>query len=181
VNLRGAPAMNTREFVRFQQRTTIGASLVVQAPLGQYDPNKLVNIGSNRWAVKPEIGISRRLGHWYLDFYGGVWIIGKNSDFRGRARTQRPIGSGQFHVSYNLRPRMWAAIDANFYSGGRTFVDGVGNANLQRNSRVGGTFAFPIDRHNSLKVSVSTGVVTTVGGAFTSIAVAYQRLWGAGL
>jgi hypothetical protein len=181
INLWGAPAMNTPQFAKFRQRTTIGASIVVQAPLGQYDPNKLINIGSNRWAGKPELGISRRIGRWYLDFYGGVWIFSKNSDFRGAVRTQNPIASGQFHLSYNIRPRMWAAFDANFYSGGRTAVNGIPSTTLQRNSRVGGTFAFPLDRHSSFKISASTGAVTTIGAAFTTIAIAYQRLWGAGL
>jgi hypothetical protein len=76
---------------------------------------------------------------------------------------------------------MWAAFDANFYRGGRTYVNRAANANLQRNSRLGGTFAFPLDKHYSLKVSVSTGAVTTVGAAFTTIAVAFQHMWGAGL
>lgn len=181
INLWGAPALRTPEFVKYRQKTAIWASIVLLAPLGQYDSNKLINIGSNRWAAKPELGISRRVGRWYFDIYSGVWIIGTNSNYQGRVRTQDPIGSGQFHLSYNLKPRMWAAFDANFYFGGRTYVDGLANANLQRNSRLGGTFAFPIDRHNSLKVSVSTGAVTTVGAAFTTIAIAYQHLWGAGL
>src|SRR4051794_39560568 len=140
--------MQTQEFVKYRQKTTIWASIAVLAPLGQYDPNKLINIGSNRWATKPELGISRRVGRWYFDIYAGVWIFTTNSDFRGRARTQDPITSSQFHLSYNLRPRMWAAFDANFYRGGRTYVNGAANANLQRNSRLGGTFAFPLDKHN---------------------------------
>ncbi len=181
VNLWGAPAMNARKFARYRQRTTLGASIVVTVPLGQYDPAKLVNIGSNRWAFKPELGLSRRLGRWYIDFYAGAWLFAANSNYQGRVRTQEALGSGQFHVSYNFRPRVWAAFDANFYAGGDTSINGVRTDTFQRNSRLGGTFALPLSRHNALKVSVSTGAVTRIGGAFTTVAIGYQYLWGAGL
>ncbi len=76
---------------------------------------------------------------------------------------------------------MWAAFDANFYAGGDTSINGVRTDTFQRNSRVGGTVSFPLSRHNALKVTVSTGAVTRIGGAFTTVAIAYQYLWGAGL
>jgi hypothetical protein len=173
--------MNPRKFAQYRQRTTLGASVVVTVPLGQYDPAKLINIGSNRWAVKPELGLSRRFGRWYVDFYAGAWLFAANSNYQGRVRTQEALGSGQFHLSYNFRPRVWAAFDANFYAGGDTSLNGVRTATFQRNSRVGGTVAFPLSRHNALKVSMSTGAITRIGGAFTTVAIGYQYLWGGGL
>ena len=57
---------------KWHQKTLLGVSLKVVAPTGQYDPTKLINLGANRWAFKPELGLSRRWGHWVLDAYGGV-------------------------------------------------------------------------------------------------------------
>jgi hypothetical protein len=180
MNLIGAPAMDLHEFSTYQQDTTLGFSVVVVSPGGQYDSNRLVNIGSNRWSVKPELGLSQRLGRWYLDLYGGVWLFSENEDFAGRVRVQSPIGAAQFHLSYTIRPRLWAALNLNFYAGGRTEVDGVKNFDLQRNSRIGGTVTVPIDRRQSLKFSASTGALTTIGAAFDSFAFGYQVLWGGG-
>ena len=59
VNLYGAPAMDLEEFASYRRKTNVGASLVIVAPLGQYDPARFVNIGTNRWAAKPEVGLSR--------------------------------------------------------------------------------------------------------------------------
>ena len=59
INLVGAPAMDLKEFVNYRQKTNLGASLVVVAPAGQYDPNKLLNIGSNRWAFQAKTRTSR--------------------------------------------------------------------------------------------------------------------------
>ena len=85
------------------------------------------------------------------------------------------------HVLRTFKPRLWAAFDVNFYSGGRTSVDGRPNLDLQKNSRVGGTFSFPVGPRQSLKVAYSRGALTTIGADFHSIVAAYQYLWGAGL
>jgi len=181
VNLYGAPAMDLEKFARYREKTTIGLSIAVVAPVGQYDPAKFVNIGTNRWAAKPELGISQRLGRWDLDLYSGVWIFSANDNYQGRIRKQDPIASAQAHVSYSLRPRLWIAVDANFYTGGRTSVDGIPGNDLQRNSRLGGTISIPVTKRQSLKFSGSSGAITNIGADFISIGVAYQYLWGGGL
>jgi hypothetical protein len=181
VNLHGAPAMDREQFREYRQKTIIGTSLVVSAPLGQYDPARVVNIGTNRWSAKPELGISQRVGRWYFDLYLGGWFYTPNRNFRGGVRRQDPIGSAQVHISCNVRRRLWAAFDANWYIGGRTSVNGLRYADLQRNSRVGGTLSLPLTTHQSLKFTGSTGAVTNIGAAFVSVGVAYQYLWGRGL
>ncbi len=181
VNLYGAPAMNLEEFAAYQRKTIVGASLTVTTPLGQYDPARFVNIGTNRWGAKPEVGLSRRFGHWFFDLYLGVWLFSANDDYQGRVRKQEPLLSTQTHLTYAFKPRLWVAFDANFYTGGRTSVDGIPGNDVQRNSRIGGTLSIPLWKRQSLKFSGSTGAITRTGGAFTSIGVAYQYLWGAGL
>jgi len=71
--------MPVQEFARWKQKTLLGVSLRVIAPTGQYSGTKLINWGINRWAFKPELGYSRRLGNWLLDGYGGVWLYTENS------------------------------------------------------------------------------------------------------
>ena len=184
VNLVGAPAMDLKTFAAYRQKTNVGASVVVVAPVGQYDNAKFVNIGSNRWSVKPEVGVShairgdRRL---ILETFVGVWLFSPNNNYVGRTRTQDPILSTQFHVSYNLTPRAWVAIDVNYFTGGRTSIDDVANQDLQKNSRLGGTLSIPLSSRQSMKFGYSFGAYTTVGAAFHSMSVGYQYLWGAGL
>jgi len=180
INLHGAPSMDLDQFRDYRQGTSIGASAVVVAPLGQYDPARLVNIGSNRWAVKPELGMSRRLGRWYFDLYLGAWLFTSNHNYQGGVRRQDPIGNAQVHVSCNIRRRLWAAFDANFYSGGRTSINDMRHADLLRNSRMGGTLSLPLTKRQSVKFNGSTGAVTNIGAAFISISMAYQYMWGGG-
>jgi hypothetical protein len=180
VNLVGGRALNLTEFARARRPTIIGASLTVIPPLGQYDRTKLVNLGANRWAFKPEIGLSRLIRtRWTIDGYAGVWMATANDEFYPGAalRTQRPIVALQAHVSYTARPRLWLAADGTWYSGGRTTVDGVEKADLQRNSRLGVTLSLPIAQRQSVKISASRGATTRIGSDFTTIAAAWQLSW----
>ena len=181
-NLIGAPAMDLKEFAEYKQRTILGVSLKMVIPSGQYTPAKLINLSSNRWAFKPEVGLSRRFGRWSTDFYGGAWFYTDNSEFYGnQVRSQNPIGTAQFHLSYDVRPYLWAALDATFYSGGRTTVGGARKSDLQKNSRLGLTVSVPLARRQSLKFAYNTGAFTSVGADFQVVSFAYQYTWGAGL
>jgi hypothetical protein len=177
-NLLGGPALSPSEFAARRPRTALGASVVVVAPTGQYDPSKLVNLGSNRWAFKPEVGLSHPAGRWFLELYAGAWLFTDNPDFFGGSRrSQTPLAGLQGHVSYSFRPRFWLAGDATFYNGGRTTVDGVQKADLQRNSRLGLTLAVPVKRRSAVKLSWSRGLTVRIGGDFQTLAVGYQYLW----
>jgi hypothetical protein len=178
LNVMGGPAMTPKEFAARQPATLIGVSLVVSVPLGQYDSSKLVNIGANRWGFKPEVGISRAFGRWTLEGAAGAWIYTDNTDFKnGKTRSQDPVTSLQWHVIYTLRPRMWVALDANYFSGGQTSVDGRKGNDVQRNSRMGATFALPITKEQSLKFAYSQGAITNIGADFKSFGIAWQCAW----
>jgi hypothetical protein len=182
VNLYGAPAMKLKEFAAYRTKTNIGVSLMVQAPLGQYYPNKLINLGNNRWAVKPEVGVTRVRGKWTYEVYGGAWFFTDNADFYGgKRREQAPIVSGQFHLLYAFRRGLWLGGDANFWAGGRVTVNGAQNLELQKNSRVGVTLAVPVNRRQSVRFAYSRGAYTTIGADFNSFGVSYGYVWGGGL
>jgi len=182
VNLYGSPALSFEEFKSYRQDTILGVSLQVTMPLGQYDSTKLVNIGTNRWSFKPEIGISKALGAWTLETAAGVTLYTKNEDFYGgNTREQDPIYSLQGHLIYQFPRGIWAALDATYYTGGRTTINGVEGDDLQRNWRVGATLALPVTIHHSIKLYASTGVYTRAGGDFNLIGIAWQYRWGGGL
>lgn len=182
VNLYGAPALSLKEFADYKQDVIVGASLQVSAPLGQYDSDKFVNIGTNRWSVKPELGISKAFGPWTLELSTGVTFYTENGNFfGGKNLEQDPIYSVQGHLLYHFGTGVWGAVDGTYYTGGRTTIDGVSGNNLQENVRVGVTLALPVNRHNSIKLYGSTGVFARTGGDFNAVGIAWQYRWGGGL
>ena len=183
VNLSGAPALATLdEFKHYQQDTIIGATLKVTAPLGQYDDDKLLNIGTNRWSLKPEMGISQSLGNWIVEGAAAVTLYSTNNDFFGGQKLEQdPIYSAQGHLVYNFPRGLWVALDATYYTGGQTAVDGVKTDNELKNWRFGATLALPLNKKNSIKLDASTGISTRTGSDFDTVLLAWQHRWGAGL
>ncbi len=101
-----------------QAKTLIGTSLIVKGPTGQYDSSKLINIGTNRWSFKPEIGVVHVIGHWAIDVYVGGWFFTDNTDFiGGMTREQDPILSTQFHVRYLFKPWVVGGRRRQFLAG----------------------------------------------------------------
>jgi hypothetical protein len=180
--LYGAPALDLAEFASYEQDLVVGLSFQLGAPFGQYDPDKLVNIGTNRWVFKPELGVSKTWGPVTLEVAPSVAIYTDNRDFLGgRTREQAPIVSVQAHLIYRWRYGIWLALDGTYYAGGRTTVDGVRNDDRQGNSRFGATLALPVSRHHSLKLYGSTGTSTRTGSDFDTVGIAWQVRFGGGL
>jgi hypothetical protein len=180
INLIGGRAMPLDEFLKWKQKTLLGASVKVGAPTGQYNGTKLVSWGINRWAVKPEIGYSHRMEQWIIDAYGGVWFFTINNAFFSTPplpQTEGPIGSFEGHLSRQLgkSPRLWASLDANYWFGGTTTLGGVQRPDTrQSSSRLGGTFSLPITKHQSLKFAYSYGTYIRFGGNYQNVQLSWQ-------
>jgi hypothetical protein len=182
VNFYGAPALSLEEFANYQQDLIIGASMQVSVPLGQYDESKLVNLGNNRWFVKPDIGISKAWGALAIELSTGMYFFSKNDNFFGGSTLEQdPVSSSQLHVTYNLGHGVWAALSGTCDYGGRTQIDGEQNDDLQNNSRIGATLSVPVNRKNSIKFYASSGVYTTTGSDFSLVGIVWQYRWGDGL
>lgn len=109
--------------LRNDPKSIIGASVLLQAPTGAYDSDRLINLGTNRWAVKPALGMIVPLRPtWLLEVEVGAWLFGDNDDFLGETREQDPIVSTEIHLIKRIRPGFWASFDANFYTGGETLI-----------------------------------------------------------
>jgi|OpeIllAssembly_1097287.scaffolds.fasta_scaffold181539_1 hypothetical protein len=178
VNLIGSPALTPKEFSTRTRETILGTSLTVVAPLGQYDPAKLINLGANRWAFKPELGLSHPVGPWDLELYAGVWVFTANDNFYGgKVRRQDPLRTTQAHVVYTFLPNLWLSLDYTYYAGGATTVTGQQKRDRQDNSRTGLTLAVPVARQQSMKLSWSRGVSVRVGQDFDALGVSWQYFW----
>jgi hypothetical protein len=176
VNLLGAPAMDGAAFtaMRRNPRTLVGVSLTASAPTGEYDPERVINLGTNRWSLKPSLGIIKPLGGGFLlETELSMWWFQDNDNFVGEVREQDPVFAAQVHLVKRFRPGFWGALDANFYAGGRTRVGGSENADLQRNSRFGATLVYPLAPGHALRASASVGTVTETGGDFDLFSLAW--------
>ena len=182
LNFIGAPATDLKGMRHYRERTIVGGGLLVVMPLGQYDPDKLINLGSNRWVFRPKIGISHRISRWVLEAMGSVRLFTDNTDpFGSEVLSQDPLWALSVDAIYTVKPGLWVGVGAGMGRGGRTTVDGVPKDTYQRNGRLAAVLVYPLSRLHSLKLTWVDSVRTDRGTDFNLISLAFQMRWGGGL
>jgi hypothetical protein len=179
--LYGGPALSLEEFRDYKPDFIIGASLEVTAPLGQYNSDKLLNVGTNRWSFKPEVGISKTIEPLTLELATGIRFYTDNDDFlHGKTLQTSPLYSVQGHLIYSFTSGLWVGLDGLYYTGGRPTINGNKGESNEK-ARVGLTCTLPVNKYNSVKLYGSTGVYSKTGTDYDIVGIAWQFRWGAGL
>jgi hypothetical protein len=179
VNLLGAPAMTREDFqqLRAEPRPILGASFKLVPPTGYYRSERFINVGSNRWAGRLQLGAIFPLrSRWLLELDSGIWWFGDDGDYPGGRREQDPIYALEAHLVHRFRPGLWVSFDANWYRGGRQTIDGEKREDQQKNNRFGATVAVPFRGRHAVKFGFSTAVRTRYGSDSEQFLLSYSLL-----
>lgn len=182
--LKGGPALSADKFADYQPTTTVGLSLSISAPTGQYNSNKLLNLGSDRWSFKPEIAVSHPFGSgqkWQCDVYAHAYFFTDNTSYKGKEiLRQEPLPGLEGHVSYFFVHNAWASIDTLYSFRGATVIDGIHQNDAQKNFTLGSEVNVSFNPRNSLVFQFAKAIVHQNGPALTGFAVKYSYSWGKG-
>ncbi len=179
VNFIGAPAMKMSEMRNYKQKWVVGVSLKTAVPLGQYDPARLINLGTNRWGFRPRLGASYKSGPWSLEAIGSVWLFTDNNDFYGGALLEQdPLWSSQLSAIYQFPSKLWVGLGAGLSRGGRSKTNGIASDSYKKNTRWAAIVAMPLNRQHSLKLVYINGLRTRVGSDFNQATLAWSMRWG---
>lgn len=177
VAILGAPVLEPEQLRSYREKTVAGVSVMTVAPLGQYDSDQLINLGSNRWAFRTRLGLSHRVGRWILETMGDVWFFTENSNAFGNVSiNQEPIASIQLNAVYQTRRGFWIGCGYGYGEGGQTTVSGQEKNTSQVNRRLGVTLVYPIDRHNSLKITYINSLSAVIGADFDLVGLSWRVL-----
>ena len=178
VNLYGAPALSASEFKNYQQDLIIGASLAASIPWGQYNSTQMVNVGGNRSVIQPGIGASQAIGPWRLELAGMASIFTSNTNYMGNnTLSQNPVYSSETHVIYYFPNTAWISADATYFFGGQSYVNGAAVSGSQENWRFGSTISYPINQHNAIRITGSTGVYSRTNTSYDMLGISWQYRW----
>ena len=105
-------------------------------PLGEYNNTQSLNIGQNRWSGRIGAPVVWQIGSWAperrttLEFLPAVWIFGANDDFVGKTMTNDVLFQLEAHLTHNFSKGFWGSLDAAWYTGGKSTIDGVAGTKL---------------------------------------------------
>ena len=178
VNFTGAPSLTKEEFRDYKPTVISGMSLRIICPTGEYDPNYVVNLGSNRWVFWPTWGISKFLNKWILEGHVNVAFITPNREFLvDNTLTQKPLGGFKIHVIRSFKGNWWISLSSGYLTGGKTYIDGEVKDSRISNLRIGLNAAVTIRQNNVLRLTSFTGIRFDRGADFDAIALTYQFRW----
>jgi hypothetical protein len=180
VNLFGAPAAKPKEFAESIGDTRLSLGLKVTVPVGEYIPDKQINLGGNRWAFTPQIGLVHRSGKLTSEFTASVWLYGDNDKHNQLSRLeQEPLFGYVAYFVYKYRPKIWLGIGAAYATGGATTVDGLDLDDERGNFVWGLTVGYAFNRRNGIKIAyLNASTTKDIGQDFQSIQIGYSYMWG---
>jgi hypothetical protein len=157
--LYGGPALTPAEFAKSKKsNTVVGAAVSVLMPFGEYRKERLINLGNNRWVVRPQLGVTHTRGKWTGELTGSVFLYGDNNEFwMGTQLATDPLWALQAHLIYTFKPGLWASVSTAYGIGGEAKVNKVAKNNLAGNWLSALSFGFPIDRRQGIKITLLMG------------------------
>jgi len=158
VNLYGAPPLRRKEFVAYRsglhEETIVGMGLVVRLPTGDYMDDKLINLGQNRFAFRPQLGISHTRGKWTAEVTGEAAFYTDNDEFfNGNKLEQKPVYIVHGHLIHTFRPGLWVSGSVGYDYGGENKLNGIEKDDNKQDIGWGLSFAYPINRQAGFKAT----------------------------
>lgn len=156
-----------------KSKTWLGFTPFLTVPLGEYDKNKAINLGANRFAFKPEIGFVKGFGNLLFDLTANVEFYTDNKDFSpaGVTLKQDPVFTVETHMSYDFNQSFFTSLDYFYHNGGKTTVAGVKQDDAKDDHTLGLTLGFMLSPSYQLllkykqDLSVENGLKTNTIGA----------------
>jgi len=183
VNLYGAPPLEGKEYADYraglETETVVGAAVAVHFPLGQYMDEKLINLGSNRFTIRPQLGVVHNRGKWGFELTASTWIFTDNDDFFGGSKLeQKPLYTLQGHIVYHFMPALWLAGGVAYGIGQEATVDGNDKDDRRENLVVSCSAGYSVTRNFGLKVGyLGTRSFADTGIEFDSFIAGATFFW----
>ena len=180
VNFIGAPALEGKAYQEFQRshpvNTVVGAAVSVTLPYGDYNDERLLNLGGNRFVLRPQLGMVHTRGHWSFELTGSVFLYEDNDKFYlDSEREQDPLYALQSHLNYIAPERWWVSLGVAHGQGGESTINGTKKDDERRDWLYGISAGLPIGSRSSVKLAYVAGRTSEdVGKDTDSVSLAYS-------
>ena len=182
INIIGVSAEESKNLVEYFKehpvRTTVGFSVAVTLPLGQYFDDKLINLGQNRFIIQPQAGLVHTWNKWSFEFTASTFIFTNNNNFfNDTKKEQHPVIAVQSHLIKRFKPGYWAAISAGYGNGGESIIDHQ-QINDARADLLGAiSFGFPLSKgHGGKFAYIRSQTLKEIGSDVNTFTIGWSYL-----
>lgn len=174
MNVYGSPALEPeayRDYIKNEEeRTVAGIACAVRVPLGEYNEDKLINLGEHRFSFQPQIGVVHTVGPWSFEATASLFAYTDNDDFFGGHRLEQdPLYAIQVHVVRTFNG-WWLSAGSAYGRGGRTSIDGVPDDDIRSNLLYGISGGLSVASNQSVNLMyIRQDALSQVGGDFHNV------------
>ncbi|WP_235835894.1 transporter [Cognatitamlana onchidii] len=182
VNLIGPPAAQPKELFKYFKEnpvnTTVGASIAITLPTGLYHADKLLNLGQNRFVIRPQVGVLHNWGLWSFEFTTSViFFTNNNNFFGGNTRSQKPMLAAQTHLIKRFNSILWASLSVGTGTGSKSTINNESKDDRRNDVLASLSTGYSISKRQSLKLAYIYSRTTRLIGSNTdSIALGWALL-----
>ena len=165
VNLLGTSRLrSTVDLVNYEPTWTIDAAVLLAFPIGQYDSNKLVNMGLNRWYGRFALPIKYHFGAFApgyrssFELTPSVWLFAENDDFVGQKLENDPLWQLEAHLTHDFTRSFFGSLDLLYRGGFQSEINGVEVGDKLDVGNLGFTLNYQLTDNFTIRTSYMSNV-----------------------
>ena len=165
VNLLGTPKIKTIfDYLNYEPTWTLDAAVMLGVPLGQYDADKVVNLGLNRFYGRIAFPFKyhfRIFSPGYrssLEVVPSVWLFAENDDFLGQKLKNDPMWQLEAHWTHDFTRQFFASLDLLYRKGFQSEINGIDLGSDIEIGNLGFTLNFSVTDNVTIRTSFSSNV-----------------------
>lgn len=165
VNLVGTPTINAIfDYLNYEPTWTLDAAFMLGVPLGQYDDDRVVNLGLNRFYGRVAFPFKyhfRVFTPGYrssLEVVPSVWLFTENDDFLGQKIKNDPMWQVEAHWTHDFTRHFFGSLDLLYRNGFQSQIDGVDLGSDIEIGDLGFTLNFQVTDNVTIRTSFSSNV-----------------------
>ena len=165
VNLFGTPPLiSTVDLLNYEPTWTIDAAVMLAAPIGQYDNDRLINMGQNRFFGRFALPMKYHFGAFApgymssIELTPSVWLFDKNDDFLGRTLENDPLWQLEGHVTHDFTRSFSGSLDMLYRRGFQSEIDGVEVGDELEVGNLGFTLNYQVTDNLAIRAGYSSNL-----------------------
>ena len=165
INIFGTPPLKSNvDLFNYEPKMTLDAAVMLAVPVGQYDKDKVVNMGLNRVYGRLALPFKYHFGVFSpglmssFELIPSVWLFGDNDDFLDQTLSNDPMWQLEAHLTHDFTPSFFGSIDLLYRGGFQSEIDGLSVGEDLNIGDLGFTLNYQVTDNITMRTSYMSNV-----------------------